>query len=79
VRVDGTLLTGVNQYRTAITKPGNDYVVYWYVPFPEALGAGQHRITYRVTWKSQVFDGYEFFGPGSTTPVEEGSCTFTVR
>lgn len=79
VRVDGRLLTNIHQYRSRITKPGNDYVVYWYVPFAEPLAAGEHRITYRVTWSRTITDGYENFGPGTHNLVEEGSCTFRVQ
>jgi hypothetical protein len=79
VKVDGKALLRINDYRTRISKPANDYVVYWYVPFPEALTSGEHRITYRVTWSRAISDGYEMFGPGSNNAVEEGSCTFRVQ
>src|SRR5690606_11147957 len=79
VRVDGNLLTNINQYRTSISKPANDYVVSWFVPYLTPLTAGEHRITYRVTWTAEITDGYKNYGPGTTNLVEEGSCTFTVR
>ncbi len=79
VRVDGDLLTRLTVYRSGITKPGNDYVVSWTVPYEKPLEAGVHTITYRVTWTQTISDGYRNYGPNTNNPVEEGSCTFTVR
>lgn len=79
VRVDGELLTRLQSYRTPVTRPANDYVVSWTVPYEKPLTVGQHQITYRVTWAQTITDGYKNFGPGTNTPLEEGSCTFTVR
>ncbi|MGV2437505.1 MAG UNVERIFIED_CONTAM: hypothetical protein LVT10_23520 [Anaerolineae bacterium] len=50
----------------------------WYVP-TAPLEAGEHVITYSVTWTTRVFDGYAYFGPGSATLTESGTCTFTVQ
>jgi Bacterial SH3 domain len=79
VRVDGTALDNWRQFGTR-TRKGNDgnYYVFWYVPFGP-LAAGQHTITYNVSWKAQITDGYDLFGPGTNRPSESGSCTFTVR
>lgn len=79
VRVDGDLLTRLTVYRSGITKPGNDYVVSWNVPYEKPLTAGTHTITYRVTWTQAITDGYRNYGPNTNNPVEEGSCTFTVQ
>ncbi len=79
VRVDGVLLTNVQAGRGRIIQRAIDHIVYWYVPYLQPLQAGQHRITYRVTWSTAITDGFDNFGPGTNNPVEEGSCTFTVR
>ncbi len=78
LRVNGAQITNVNQFRGAPIRRGNDYVVYWYVPFGP-LDAGDYRITYRVTWRVAISDGYNSFGPGTATEFEEESCNFTVR
>ena len=78
LRINGTRITNVNQYRRQPTRRGNDQVVYWYVPFGP-LEAGDYRITYRVTWRSAISDGYNSFGPGTGTEFEEESCNFMVR
>jgi hypothetical protein len=78
VRVDGVLLN-YQGFVGNVRQEGPNYVVYWYVPFNQALEAGQHRITYRLTWNEGITDGYALYGPGSNTLEETGSCTFTVR
>ena len=78
LRVNGTQITNVNQFRGAPIRRGNDFVVYWYVPYGP-LEAGDYRISYRVTWRVAISDGYNSFGPGAATEFEEESCNFTVR
>jgi SH3-like domain-containing protein len=79
VRLDGVPLRNWANFRTSVRqeRDGN-YHVYWYVP-SEPLAAGEHTITYRVTWAAAITDGYADFGPGTARPFEEGTCTFTVR
>jgi hypothetical protein len=57
---------------------GGTFVKYWYVRYGP-LQAGQYVIRYRATWSTVVFDGFQNFGPGTANPIEEGSCTITVR
>lgn len=78
VRVNGVALQNWRQYRTSIRQQsdGNHYV-YWYVPYGP-LAAGQYTISYTVTWRAQITDGYDVFGPGTNKPSESGTCTFTV-
>lgn len=78
VRVNGTLLNNWRQYGLGTRQQGASFVKYWFVPFGP-LDAGEYTITYRATWSEQITDGWAFFGPGSAHPIEEGSCTFTVR
>ncbi len=79
VKVDGKPLENWREYATSIRK-GNDsnYYIFWYVP-TGPLAAGQHSITYNVSWKAQITDGFDVFGPGTNKPSESGSCTFTVK
>jgi hypothetical protein len=79
VTIDGVALSDWREYRTTIRRESDDnYYVYWYVP-AGPLSAGPHEITYRVTWTESTSDGYETFGPGTSNPVQTGSCNFTVR
>jgi len=78
VRVDGVLLN-YQGFVGNVRQEGPNYVVYWYVPFTQALEAGPHSITYSLTWNEGITDGYALYGPGSNTLEESGTCTFTVR
>ncbi|MEP7294464.1 MAG: SH3 domain-containing protein [Chloroflexota bacterium] len=77
VTLDGETLN-YRRYQGSIRQENGQYVVYWFVP-SEPLEAGQHTITYRVTWSRQITDGFEQFGPGTAKPEETGACTFNVR
>ena len=78
LRVNGTQIANVDQFRQPFTSQGGDRAVYWYVPFGP-LEAGEYLITYRVTWLTAITDGYGFFGPGTSVEFEEESCNFVVR
>lgn len=79
VAIDGVMLRDYTNYQSRIRqeRDGN-YYVYWYVP-AGPLAAGTYEITYRVSWRQRITDGYTDFGPGTARPQETGSCTFTVR
>lgn len=78
LRINGTQIANVDQFRSAPRQRGRDQVVYWYVPYGP-LEAGNYRITYRVTWRNAINDGYKAYGPGTGTEFEEESCNFVVR
>ena len=78
LRVNGEAIGSVNQYRGNPSRSGSQHVVYWYVPYGP-LGAGEYSITYRVTWRNAIQDGYASYGPGTSTEFEEESCNFVVR
>ena len=78
LRVNGEAIGSVNQYRGNPGRSGSQHVVYWYVPYGP-LAAGEYSITYRVTWRNAIQDGYASYGPGTSTEFEEESCNFVVR
>lgn len=78
LRVNGRRIANVDQFRRPPVASGRDRVVYWYVPFGP-LEAGDYQITYRVTWRTAITDGYNSFGPGTATESEDESCDFVVR
>lgn len=78
LRVNGTQISNVDQFRQPYITQGSDRAVYWYVPYGP-LAAGEYLITYRVTWQTAVTDGYGFFGPGTSVEFEEESCNFVVQ
>lgn len=78
VRIDGVLLQDWRLYSTRVRQQADgNYYIYWFVPYGP-LTSGQHTITYNVTWREQITDGYDVFGPGTNRPSESGTCTFTV-
>lgn len=78
LRVNGALINNVDRYRGSPRQSGNQHVVYWHVPYGP-LEAGEYTITYRVTWRQAIRDGYASYGPGTANGFEEDSCAFTVR
>ena len=78
LRVNGEAIPNVNQYRGNPRASGSQQVVYWYVPYGP-LTAGEQTISYRVTWRNAISDGYANYGPGTAIEFEEESCTFDVR
>ncbi len=56
----------------------NDWTVYYRL-YTGPLAAGEHTIHYRVTWNRQISDGYDTFGPDSSTVEQTGTCAFTVQ
>ncbi len=80
VRFDGRLLDNWRLFQGPITQQADgNWSVYWYVPLNEPLTSGQHTITYRVSWRNAIFDGYQQFGPGTAKESESGRCTIDVR
>jgi hypothetical protein len=78
LRVNGATIDNVNRYRVNPSRSGQQHVIYWYVPYGP-LEAGPYVITYRVTWRNPISDGYADYGPGTSTQFEEESCNFVVR
>lgn len=78
LRVNGALIENVDVYRLNPARSGDQHVVYWYVPFGP-LESGPHYITYRVTWRNPISDGFASYGPGTGAEFEEESCNFVVR
>jgi len=78
LRVNGQEIDNVLQYTSEIQKQGAFFVAYWYVPFGP-LPPGEYEITYVASWDTPITDGDGQFGPGTGTPFEQETCTFTVR
>ena len=68
----------INVERTPIEQRGSNYWVFWYARLGNRP-PGYHHISYRVTWTRAISDGYDNFGPGTSTPEVFGSCGFVIR
>ena len=79
VSIDGVVLQSLDLYRQPIRQQADgSHYVDWFVR-AGPLTTGPHRIDYRVTWNTAIFDGTQSYGPGTGTTEETGSCTFSVR
>ena len=77
VRLDGELLEDWQRYATDMKLESGVWIVYWYYPVGK-LSAGEHTVTFHLTWDEAITDGYTQFGPGTANPSDDGDCTFTV-
>ncbi len=77
VRLDGELLEDWQRYATDTKLESGVWIVYWYYPVGK-LNAGEHTVTFHLTWDEPITDGYAQFGPGTAHPSDDGDCTFTV-
>lgn len=80
VLLDGKLLTEWENFSTEMIQDptnNNRWTVFWYVPVGK-LEAGEHTVEFKLTWRAEISDGLDQFGPGTNTPEDTGSCTFTV-
>lgn len=77
VRLDGDLLDDWSVFAADIKLESGVWIVYWYYPVGK-LSAGEHEVTYLLTWDEAITDGYQQFGPDTPNETNEGNCTFTV-
>lgn len=77
LQVNGQAVNGANDMHGAIQPFGSQFIVYWEVPIGP-LSSGEYVVAYQVTWDSTIYDGSEFYGPESSNPFEQESCSFSV-
>ena len=77
VRLDGKRLDRWSTYATDMKLEDGVWIVYWYYPVGQ-LSAGEHKVTFQLSWNSAITDGYQQFGPGTANETDTGDCTFTV-
>lgn len=75
VRLNTAIFNNVQQ--SEITQRGNRFYVFYSAPVGN-LRPGHYEIEYRVTWAEPHFDGFDDYGPGTTIPVDNGTCNFDV-
>ncbi len=79
IRLDGERIANWRSYAEGrLRQESGNYYQYWFAPSP-VLTAGEHQITYTLTWSEVISDGYADFGPGTGNVMLTGTCTFTVR
>lgn len=78
LRVNGQAISRTRLSFSSISQRGSDYAVDW-LTVVGPLEAGTYRVEYTVSWTQQIFDGYDYFGPGTNNLQYTGTCTFVVR
>ncbi len=78
LRVNSQAISRTRLSFTNITQRGGDYAVDWLAVIGP-LDAGTYRVEYTVSWTQQIYDGYDYFGPGTNNLQYTGTCTFVVR
>jgi hypothetical protein len=77
VRLNGVPVSNVVRAQPRQQADGN-WWQYFYAR-SQPLNSGPQQITFTVTWDEAIYDGYGNYGPGTGTPSQSGTCTFTVR
>jgi hypothetical protein len=78
VTFDGFEISGQQQGDTTYDEKGKVYVAAWTsnigIPKP-----GIHTITYSLTFREKLFDGYDYYGPGTDKEKQEDKCEIDVK
>jgi hypothetical protein len=77
VTLDGQALTTIHTRQPTQDSNGKYNVTWW--SNVGALSAGTHTVTYSASWKAQVSDGTDTYGPGGTYETQSDTCTITVQ
>ena len=77
VTFDGAPVTDPGPNRITPTEDGK-FSIVWGVNVG-VPAAGSHTVTYSVSWKAQVTDGVNTFGPGGATETQSDTCTVIIE
>lgn len=79
VKVNDQVIGDWAQYASKVVQESsNMYIVYWFIPLGQ-LAPGAYKVEYKLTWKQAIFDGLDHYGPGTDKPVENYTCSFSVK
>ena len=54
------------------------YSVFFY-HYAGKLAPGSHLVEIRITWKEEIYDGWDYYGPGTSYPDLGGFCEIIVE
>jgi hypothetical protein len=77
VTLDGQPVTDPRQERIQATDDGK-FTVVWGSNVG-ILPVGTHTITYSVSWKVQITNGVDTFGPGGKFETQADTCQLTIQ
>jgi serine/threonine-protein kinase len=75
--LDGVRL-GQGVLQEIYQKDDGWYVARWELNYG-VLSPGKHRTEYNVTWRVKIFDGEDYYGPGTNFETGEGFCDIIVE
>lgn len=78
VTFDGVEVKGEMQDGISYDEASNQFKVMW-VKLLGALEPGIYPITYSVVFSRMIFDGWEYYGPGSSRETQEDYCEVLVE
>jgi hypothetical protein len=76
VTFDGTEIVGVEPSEVYAKDDG--YGVDWVKPLG-VLERGEYKTTYLVKFENKIFDGWDYYGPGSDYETIEDTCYLTIE
>ena len=78
VTFDGIEVQGAQQGGIPFDEAAGEYRAVWTaevgIPAP-----GIHTITYRLTFRERIFDGAEYYGPGTKNAQLQDRCEIAVK
>jgi hypothetical protein len=78
VALDGNEVQGRQQGGISFDKAAGIYRAVWTsnvgIPTP-----GLHAVTYSLTFREKIFDGFAYYGPGTKNETQEDRCEIEVK
>ena len=78
VTLDGQEITGIIDEDIKFSEGKNHYYVLWKADVG-ILSPGVHPLTILISWKKQIFDGIDRYGPGSDNETASDECFLVVK
>ncbi len=78
IMLDGDLIEAERQSDIIYDSEAGTYSVTWYADVG-VLSDGEHYALRRLSWRRQIFDGWDTYGPGGDIVNEAHSCTIIVH
>jgi hypothetical protein len=78
VTFDGVELHGEQRGGIPYDQTAKLYRAVWMAEIG-VVGSGIHRITYSLTFSEKIFDGKDYYGPGTDKEKQEDKCEIDVK
>jgi hypothetical protein len=78
VRFDGIEIKGERQGGIPYDKSAKLYKAVWMANIGTAK-LGIHTITYSLTFSRKIFDGTDYYGPGTKNEKQEDRCKVDIK